>query len=128
MTATNDTGITPIQDQVLVRRDQADKKMAGGLLWRPDAAWDWPTRGTVLAVGPSVKDPGLVPGARVFFRPRPGSALVPDNREPGEKDKRAWERVIVLRSGDLPRPRPAGPSAAAVHDGMGDILGIIEEE
>lgn len=119
----NDTGLSPIQDQVLLRRDPATDRVRG--LYVPQGSEEWDERGTVLAVGPLVREPGIVPGARVLFRPRAGSALAPDRREPGQPD--AWERVVVLRSGEAPgMARPAGPCSPDT--GAGDILGVIEEE
>lgn len=112
MTATNDTGITPIKDQVLVRRDQEKKQTDGGL-WLPDGSSEWPTIGTVLALGPLVQEPGLVPGARVAFKTRAGTALAPDVREGAHRQE--WERVVVLRTGE------------ADHT-VGDILGFVEGE
>jgi len=119
----NDTGLSPIKDQVLLRRDPAEERVRG--LYVPQGSEEWPQRGTVLAIGPLVREPGIVPGARVLFRPRAGSALVLDRREPAQLD--TWERVVVLRTGEVPgAARPAGPCSPDT--GAGDILGIIEEE
>jgi co-chaperonin GroES (HSP10) len=115
MTATNDTGVTPIKDQVLVRRDQAKTQSDGGI-WYPDGSSEWPVVGTVLAMGPLVQEPGLEPGARVAFKSRAGTALAPDVREGAHRP--GWERVIVLRTGE------ADPTGKTV----GDILGFVENE
>jgi len=42
--------IRPLGDRVVIRRDSASEKTAGGLLL-PDAAQNKPQRGTVVAVG-----------------------------------------------------------------------------
>jgi co-chaperonin GroES (HSP10) len=117
---TNTTGVTPIRDQVLVRRDQAQNQTRGGL-FVPEKMW--PQLGTVLAVGPWIRDPELVPGARVLFRPRAGSALVPDSREPGARD--TWERVVMLQAGVDHEGRDRGVDARRRN--VGDILAVVEE-
>jgi chaperonin GroES len=43
--------LRPLQDWVVIRKEQADERTAGGIII-PDAAKDKPTRGVVLAVGP----------------------------------------------------------------------------
>lgn len=111
MTTRNNTGITPIRDQVLVRRDPPVEQSKGGLFY-PQGSAEWPEIGTVLAIGPSVREPGLEPGTRVAFKARAGTALEPDTRE-GFRPER--ERVVVLRSGEA--------------DGStGDIIGFVEDE
>ena len=42
--------VKPLGDRVVVRRDKADEKTAGGILL-PDGAKDKPQRGVVIAVG-----------------------------------------------------------------------------
>jgi co-chaperonin GroES (HSP10) len=121
-TAINDTGVRPIQDQVLVRRDEPEKQTRGGL-HLPDGSWDWPVCGTVLAIGPQVT--GLAVGERVLFRSRGSTALIPDTREPDQPA--SWERVVVLRTGEARCTTTSaltGPRAPT--DGR-DLLGIIEE-
>lgn len=97
MTSTNNTGVHPIADQVLVRRDPSQKQTPGGL-WVPDGSESWPTFGLVLEVGPRVKEPSIVAGCRVLFKSRPGSALTPDEREGG---KDVWERVVMLKEENI---------------------------
>lgn len=121
----NDTGITPRKDQVLVRRDPAET-MHRARLHLPQGSEDWPQKGTVLATGPLVNEPGVVPGARVLFQPRPGTALVPDRREPDQPKE--WERVVVLRIGGARVAPEAKRGPSDNYTGPGDILGIIEEE
>lgn len=121
MTPTNNTGITPIKDQVLVRRDQAVTQSAGGIHF-PGGSELWESKGTVLAVGPLVQE--LVPGTRIYFKGGAGRALIPDDREGGREE---WERVIVLNSGDATQGAEA-PAGRASKKQYGSILGIIEEE
>ena len=44
-------GLKPIGDRIIVRREAADEKTAGGIML-PDTAKNKPQQGTVLAVGP----------------------------------------------------------------------------
>ena len=44
-------GLKPIGDRIIVRREAADERTAGGILL-PDTAKNKPQRGKVLAVGP----------------------------------------------------------------------------
>lgn len=67
-------GALPVRDRILVRRDEAADKVAGGLLYAPDEAKPMPLTGTVLAVGPGrILDNGyhlemdITVGARVMF-------------------------------------------------------------
>ena len=43
--------VKPLGDRIVVRRQEASEKTAGGILL-PDAAKDKPQKGKVLAVGP----------------------------------------------------------------------------
>jgi chaperonin GroES len=47
--------IQPLGDRVVVRRERADEKTAGGILL-PDTAKNKPQKGTVVAVGPGKMD------------------------------------------------------------------------
>jgi chaperonin GroES len=51
--------VKPLGDRIVVRRQEASEKTAGGILL-PDAAKDKPQKGKVLAVGPgrTLKDGG----------------------------------------------------------------------
>ncbi len=93
----NDTGVTPVQDRISVRRDLPKKVI--GLIHVPDGSEEWPQTGVILAVGPRVKDPELVPGLRVLFKPRPASALIWDKREGNNRPE--WDRVTQLREEDI---------------------------
>ncbi len=44
-------GLKPIGDRIIVRREAADDRTAGGIVL-PDTAKNKPQRGTVIAVGP----------------------------------------------------------------------------
>src|SRR5438094_6872416 len=55
-------GLKPIGDRIIVRREAADEKTAGGILL-PDTARNKPQKGEVLAVGPGrqLKDGKVAP-------------------------------------------------------------------
>ncbi len=56
-------GLKPIGDRIIVRREAADEKTAGGIIL-PDTAKNKPQRGTVLAVGPGQAEEGRHPRTR----------------------------------------------------------------
>lgn len=99
----NNTGVHPVGEYVLIRRDRP--VFWSGHLHLPDNPAAWPWTGRVLEVGDRVNDPDVAPGARVLFEPKGSSALVPDTREGGPQE---WERVIRLP--------------------LGNVLAVIDEE
>lgn len=100
--------IRPIGDQVLVRQDGAQQFVGkSSLIIAPQGSEEWTPFGTVVAVGPGVVGPGgqrieidagLVPGSRVMFKRKPGSALNPDSRE-GDPDD--LNNLLMLREADI---------------------------
>ena len=71
----------PLDDRVLVKRDEASKKTAGGL-FIPDTASDAPTHGTVIAVGPGhigkngkLMPTTVKPGNKVMFAKYSGNEI-----------------------------------------------------
>lgn len=100
---TNDTGVSPVGDRVLIRRDPPVEMYKGSIVML-DNNDSWPWTGVVLAIGPKVDDPDVVPGARVLFQPKGSSALIPDTRESGRPE---WERVVRVP--------------------LENVLGIVEE-
>lgn len=91
--------VTPIKDQVLVLADPAKDRTSSGLYY-PQGSEDWPSLGTVMAVGPGriieggEREPmGVEVGDRVLFKRQPASALVPDSRE---GDPRGWHGLVML--------------------------------
>lgn len=80
-TLTKTTKVHPVDDRVLVRRDEAASMTAGGIAL-PDVARDAPARGRVVAVGPGrllengARDvPAYVAGDRVLFKGYAGTEL-----------------------------------------------------
>jgi chaperonin GroES len=71
--------MTPLQDRVLIKVDEASDSTAGGLVLT-DASKEEPTIGTVVAVGPGMKNaegelvaPGSTVGSRVMYQKFSGS-------------------------------------------------------
>jgi chaperonin GroES len=91
-------GLKPIGDRIIVRREAADEKSAGGIIL-PDTAQNKPQRGEVIAVGPGkmkadgtrVK-PQLKAGDKVLFTSWAGDEFK-DNRQGGE--------ILVMHEGDV---------------------------
>jgi len=44
--------VRPLHNQVIIRQNKADEKIAGGLLYAPQSSQEKPFEGEVLAVGP----------------------------------------------------------------------------
>jgi len=88
--------IRPMNDRVIVKRDEADSKTAGGIII-PDNAKEPVTRGVVLFVGPGEqlphggrREPQVKTGDRVIFGKYSGFEFEQDN-----------ERRMVMREEDL---------------------------
>lgn len=71
----------PLDDRILVKRDEASKKTPGGL-FIPDTASDAPTHGTVIAVGPGhigkngkLMPTTVKPGNKVMFAKYSGNEI-----------------------------------------------------
>ncbi|MDR2777931.1 MAG: co-chaperone GroES [Rickettsiales bacterium] len=79
--------LKPLQDRILVRREDAEEKTAGGIII-PDTSKEKPSKGTVVAVGEGARnDKGdIIPmtlkvGDRVFFTKWGGTELKVDDEE-----------------------------------------------
>jgi chaperonin GroES len=90
--------LKPIGDRIIVRREAAGEKTAGGIIL-PDNAKNKPQRGTVLAVGPGkLKKDGtraamqVKVGETVLFTSWAGDEFK-DRKEPGE--------VLVMHQDDV---------------------------
>ena len=91
-------GLTPIADRIIIRREAADEKSAGGIIL-PDTAQNKPQRGTIVAVGPGkMKQDGtraamqLKPGDKVLFTSWAGDEY---------KDNKQKEELLVMHEGDV---------------------------
>jgi chaperonin GroES len=88
-------GLKPIGDRIVVRREAAEEKTAGGILL-PDSAKNKPQRGTVVAVGPGrLNDDGsrapmqLKAGDKVLFTSWAGDEYQADGD------------ILLMREGDV---------------------------
>ncbi|HPE61176.1 MAG TPA: co-chaperone GroES [Thiolinea sp.] len=88
--------IRPLNDRVVVRRMEEEKKTAGGIII-PDNAAEKPDRGEVLAVGPGKvgDDNERVPlqvkvGDQILFGKYAGTAVKVDGKE-----------VLIMREEDI---------------------------
>ncbi len=91
-------GLKPIGDRIVVRRESAEEKTAGGILL-PDTAKNKPQRGTVLAVGPGKMKPDgtraemqLKVGDKVLFTSWAGEDF---------KDRAADGDILLMHEGDV---------------------------
>lgn len=66
--------LLPLEDYVIVRRSDAVKKTAGGLVL-PDVAQDKPKQGVLLEVSEKAKTAGLAVGQTVIFLPYTGTEV-----------------------------------------------------
>lgn len=79
--------LRPLGDRVLVRREDAEEKTAGGIII-PDTSKEKPSKGSVVAVGEGARDDkgNLIPmnlkvGDKVFFTKWGGTELKVDDEE-----------------------------------------------
>ncbi|MCL2022363.1 MAG: co-chaperone GroES [Betaproteobacteria bacterium] len=88
--------IRPLHDRVIVKRVEAERTTAGGIVI-PDSAGEKPDQGEVLAVGPGKHDdsgriitPDVKVGDRVLFGKYAGQTVKVDGQE-----------VLVMREEDI---------------------------
>ena len=90
--------IKPLGDRIVIRREVAEDKTAGGIVL-PDSAKNKPQRGRVLAVGPGklIKD-----GTRRGLQVKEGDEIIFTNWAGDEfKDHRNQEEILVMREEDV---------------------------
>ena len=95
-------GLKPIGDRIVVRREAAEEKTAGGILL-PDTAKNKPQRGTILAVGPGKMKPD---GSRAEMQLKVGDKV-----------------LFTSWAGDEVRDRPADGDILLMHEG--DVMCVI---
>ena len=88
--------IRPLHDRVIVKRVEAERTTASGIVI-PDSAGEKPDQGEVLAVGPGKRDdsgkqnaPDVTVGDRVLFGKYAGQTVKVDGQE-----------VLVMREEDI---------------------------
>lgn len=91
-------GLKPIGDRIIVRREAAEDRTAGGIIL-PDTAKNKPQKGEVIAVGPGrVKPDGtrtkmqLKAGDKVLFTSWAGDEF---------KDRGRDSEILVMHEGDV---------------------------
>ena len=94
--SSGESKLVPLHDRIVLKRDEAEGKTAGGIVL-PDTAKDKPQKGTVVSVGEgSVTRDGkrhpltLKPGDRVIF-----SSYAGDEINVGD------EKYLLLRESDV---------------------------
>ena len=89
-------GLKPIADRIVVRREAAEEKSAGGILL-PDSAKNKPQRGVVVAVGPGKLKPD---GTRVAMQLKAGDKVLFTSWAGDEHEHKA-EEVLLMHEGDV---------------------------
>ena len=97
-----DLKLAPLDDRVVIKQSEAEKKSAGGIIL-PDAAKEKPQRGKIIAVGP-------------------GKIL--DNGKRGEMNVKKGDEVLYAKYAGN-EIEIDGENYVILHEG--DILGVIEK-
>ena len=89
--------VKPLGDRIVVRRQAAEDKSAGGILL-PDAAKNKPQKGEVLAVGPGklLKD-----GTRRALQVKAGDRILFTNWAGDEFKQRGGDEILLMREEDV---------------------------
>ena len=93
-------GLKPIGDRIVVRREAAEEKTAGGILL-PDTAKNKPQKGTVLAVGPGKQKPD---GTRAAMQLKVGDKVLFTSWAGDEFKDRAVAAegdILLMHEGDV---------------------------
>lgn len=89
-------GLQPIGDRIVVRREAAEEKTAGGILL-PDSAKNKPQQGVVVAVGPGKLKPD---GTRVPMQLKTGDKVLFTSWA-GDEHTHQADEVLLMREGDV---------------------------
>ena len=90
--------IKPLGDRIVVRREEAEEKTAGGIVL-PDSAKNKPQRGTVLAVGPGTL---LKDGKRQALQLKKGDKVLFTTWAGDEfKGKTTSDNILLMREEDV---------------------------
>lgn len=89
--------IKPLGDRVVIRREEAEEKTAGGILL-PDTARNKPQRGKVLSVGPGklTKD-----GKYQALDVKEGDTVLFTNWAGDEFKEAHGENILLMRADDI---------------------------
>lgn len=88
--------LKPVQDRVLVKREDAEEKTSGGIII-PDTSKEKPSKGVVVAIGDGARDEkgNIIPmtlkvGDKVFFTKWGGTEIKIDN-----------EDLLIMKESDI---------------------------
>jgi len=88
--------LQPLGDRVVVERDSAEERTAGGIVL-PDTAQDKPARGKILSVGDGKL---LDDGTRSQLQVKPGDRVLFSSYA-GENIKIGDDEVVLMREDDI---------------------------
>ena len=88
--------IRPLHDRVIVKRVEAERTTASGIVI-PDSAGEKPDQGEVLAVGPGKRDDN---GKQVALNVKVGDRVL-FGKYAGQAVKVAGDEVLVMREEDI---------------------------
>jgi chaperonin GroES len=88
--------LRPLQDRVLLRRVEPERKTTGGILI-PDTVQEKPVEGEVIAVGPGARDKG---GELLPMDVKAGD-LVLFNKWSGSEIKLEGEELMIMKESDI---------------------------
>ena len=90
--------IRPLGDRIVIRREEAEEKTAGGIVL-PDTAKNKPQRGTVLAVGPGKM---LKDGSRRALQVKKGDKVLFTSWAGDEfKGRSTSDNILLMREEDV---------------------------
>jgi chaperonin GroES len=89
--------VKPLGDRIVVRRETAEDKTAGGIVL-PDSAKNKPQRGTVLAVGTGKM---LKDGSRREPQVKVGEAILFTAWAGDEYKDRGGDQILIMREEDI---------------------------
>ena len=89
--------IRPLGDRIVIRREEAEDKSAGGIVL-PDTAKNKPQRGTVLAVGPGKM---LKDGSRRPLQVKKGDKVLFTSWAGDEFKGRSSDNILLMREEDV---------------------------
>jgi chaperonin GroES len=91
-------GLKPLGDRIIVRREAAEGKTAGGILL-PDTAKNKPQRGRIVAVGPGRMKPD---GTRAEMQLKVGDSVLFTSWAGDEfQDRKNPDEILVMHEGDV---------------------------
>ena len=89
--------IRPLGDRIVIRREEAEEKTAGGIVL-PDTAKNKPQRGKVLAVGAGKL---LKTGKRREPQVKVGDSILFTNWAGDEYKDRTGDQILIMREEDI---------------------------